>query len=72
MRYQEVLGQKNYSNDPQFLKMFFKSISSDGKTITKADMRKAISDLRLRNEVATSDEFIERTCGEDGATQITF
>ena len=47
--------------DPDYIKFFFKSISSDGRTVTVSDMRKMLADFKL--DVASAEEFIERTAG---------
>lgn len=47
--------------DPDYIKFFFKSISSDGRTVTVADMRKMLADLKM--DVGSAEEYIERTAG---------
>lgn len=43
--------------------MFFKSMSSDGTKITASDIKRALQELKIRDEVASAEEFIERTAG---------
>lgn len=61
LNYQSIIQKKNYMQDPDYIKFFFKSISSDGRTVTVSDMRKMLADFKL--DVASAEEFIERTAG---------
>ena len=47
--------------DPEYVKFFFKSISSDGKTVTIPDMRKMLSESKM--DASLAEEYIERTAG---------
>ena len=46
LQYQQIIQKKNYMQDQEFIKIFFKSISSDGKYVTIDDMRRMLKELR--------------------------
>ena len=43
------------------MKFFFKSISSDGQTVTIADMRRMLAESKMNESQA--EEYVERTAG---------
>ena len=47
--------------DPDYIKFFFKSISSDGQTVSILDMRKMLRDFKLNEQLA--EEYVEKTAG---------
>lgn len=47
--------------DQEFIKIFFKSISSDGELVTIEDMRKMLRELR--QDETKAEEYVERTAG---------
>ena len=55
--------------DQDFIKIFFKSISSDGQTITIEDMRRMLKELNL--DEGKAEEYIERTAGMSKAKSFT-
>ena len=52
--------------------MVFKSISNDGKRVTLGDMRRALKQSKIQEELAAAEEFIERTAGVNKATHFTY
>ena len=69
--YQQMIQKKNYMQDPEFTKFFFKSMSGDGRRVTAEDMKKTIADLRMKDEVASAQEFVEKTAGKSMAPSFT-
>ena len=55
--------------DPDYIKFFFKSISSDGQTVSILDMRKMLRDFKLNEQLA--EEYVEKTAGMSKAKQFT-
>jgi hypothetical protein len=53
------------------VRLFFKGVSTDGNKITAADIKKVISEHKIRDEVASAEEFLERTTGGSAASGIT-
>eukprot|EP00350_Pseudokeronopsis_sp_OXSARD2_P001960 CAMPEP_0170550150 /NCGR_PEP_ID=MMETSP0211-20121228/8210_1 /TAXON_ID=311385 /ORGANISM="Pseudokeronopsis sp., Strain OXSARD2" /LENGTH=61 /DNA_ID=CAMNT_0010856513 /DNA_START=271 /DNA_END=456 /DNA_ORIENTATION=+ len=53
--------------DNEFSEIFFKSLSSDGQKVSIEDMKKALRDLKMRDQGATPEEYIERTVGKEKA-----
>jgi hypothetical protein len=47
--------------DPEYIKFFFKSISSDGVKVTIEDVRKMLRQFNLNESLA--EEYVERTSG---------
>ena len=47
--------------DPEYVIFFFKSMSSDGKIVTTADMRKMLAEFKMNEALA--EEYVERTAG---------
>jgi hypothetical protein len=40
--------------------------------VTVSDIKKALQELKIRDEVASAEEFIERTAGVNQATSISY
>ena len=47
--------------DQDFIKIFFKSISNDGRVVSIDDMRRMLRELR--QDETKAEEYIERTAG---------
>jgi hypothetical protein len=67
LRYQQLIQKKNYMQDLEFTKIFFKSLSNDGQKVTVDDMQKVLRELKMREEVASAEEYVERTVGQEKA-----
>jgi len=67
--YQKIIQKKNYMQDQEFIKIFFKSISNDGKTVTVDDMRRMLKELKQDENRA--EEYVERTAGMSKAKYFT-
>ncbi len=67
LRYQQLIQKKNYMQDLEFTNIFFKSLSTDGQKVTTEDMQKVLRELKMREEVASAEEYVERTVGQEKA-----
>ena len=54
--------------DPDYIKFFFKSISSDGQKVTVEDVRRMLKQFNLIESLA--QEYVERTSGIHRATSF--
>lgn len=55
--------------DPDYVKFFFKSISSDGVQVTIPDMRRMLAEFKM--DEALAEEYVERTAGLTKAKSFT-
>ncbi len=55
--------------DSEFIKIFFKSISSDGKVVTIEDVRRMLKELR--QDESKAEEYVERTAGMSKSKYFT-
>ncbi|CDW76108.1 UNKNOWN [Stylonychia lemnae] len=69
LQYQQIIQKKNYMQDQEFIKIFFKSISSDGRVVTIEDMRRMLRELR--QDETKAEEYVERTAGLSKAKQFS-
>ena len=69
LSYQEIIQKKNYMQDPDYVRFFFKSISSDGAQVTVPDMRRLLAEFKMDESLA--EEYVERTAGLTKAKSFT-
>ena len=69
MEYEQVIGRKNYMQDPEYVKFFFQSMSSDGKVVSVEDIRKVLKEFKMNDNLA--EEYVERTAGMSKAKYFT-
>lgn len=55
--------------DSEFIKIFFKSISSDGKLVTIEDIKRMLKELHL--DESKAEEYVERTAGMSKSKYFT-
>lgn len=56
--------------DAEYIRFFFKSVSSDGKVVTIADMRKVLNEFKMPGD-SLAEEYVERTAGLAKAKHFT-
>jgi hypothetical protein len=55
--------------DNEYILFFFKSMSSDGKTVTINDMRRILKEFRMDQSLA--EDYVERSAGMSKAKYFT-